>query len=115
MSVAAAVEQLAPGSIVPGARLRRVLDTTPKALVARAGVRWATGDDELGAARYAVLRRRGSGAPPVVLVAYDGSEGIDLLGADDMSDGEIDALLNELRVGLAEHPADDSKARRRSG
>jgi hypothetical protein len=99
VSVVAAVEQLSPGTIVRNAAIRRWADADADDLARRAGVSWSTGEDELGPARYAILRRRAEDAAPMVFVAYENSPGIDVLAADETPDVEIDALLNEL--GLA--------------
>jgi hypothetical protein len=97
VSVAAAVEQLPPQTVVHGAVLRRWVDAAADDLAERSGVVWAAGEDELGTARYAILRRKVEGVP-MVLVAYDESPGIDLLASDETSESEIDALLRELEV-----------------
>src|SRR5262245_49783669 len=98
MSVAAAIEQLPSDTIVRGAVLRRWVDAAADSLTEQIGAAWATGEDELGSARYVILRRKAAQAAPMVLVAYDDSPGIDVLAADDTSDSEIDALLSELEV-----------------
>jgi DNA-binding CsgD family transcriptional regulator len=95
LSAVAAVEQLPSGARVSGASIRRWIDSTPDQLSARAGIRWIPAEDELGPGRYAVVRRNAQ-APAVVLAAYDDSEGVDVLAADDTAESEIDALLAAL-------------------
>ena len=98
MSVAAAIEQLPPDTMVEGAVMRRWIDVGADALAERCGIVWTSGEDELGTARYTILRRKARSAAPMVLVSYDDSPGIDVLASDHTSDGEIDALLLELDV-----------------
>jgi hypothetical protein len=80
---------------VSGASIRRWLEATPGELSSRAGIEWRPAADELGAGRYAVVRRNGD-APAVVLIAYDDSDGVDVLAADDTPESEIDALIAAL-------------------
>jgi DNA-binding CsgD family transcriptional regulator len=91
----AAIEQLPTGSHVSGASIRRWLDATPDELSAAVGIRWGPAEDELGPGRYAVVRRNAE-APAVVLVSYDGSNGVDVFATDETPDSEIDALLSAL-------------------